>query len=234
VSDATESALEQLGFSYVSTSVSLEHTSRWELIDIPGTCYWSARSGVLAGLDHLGLSPIVVFTGHFYDFHHPSGDLKRDALDKFDRTLSWLRDLEHVRVVDMDDVASACARDWRTWKRITRCRAAFDLPYQVRRAVKWPTWLPTTGVSSALRRIQLLGFGIWSGIVLTFFLGGWAVGWTGLVPLASSSALVLAVLGGIMVVVAARRGFARQLTRAALLAVAGCVLGLSSSGCPYR
>jgi peptidoglycan/xylan/chitin deacetylase (PgdA/CDA1 family) len=234
VNDATEAALRQLGFSYVSTALELEHTSRWDLIDVPGTCYWSARSGVRSALEHLDAAPLVVLTGHFSDFHEPTGELRPTALDEFDRTVAWLSSLENVRVVGMDEASSICARDRVTWKSITRCRGAFDMPYRMRRAIRWPSWLPTTRVSASMRRIQALGLACWASIVSFFFLVGWATRLIEPTPFAGSFTVALLLLAGFIVAFAVRHHFARQMTRAALLAAAGCILGVVYGGMPYR
>jgi peptidoglycan/xylan/chitin deacetylase (PgdA/CDA1 family) len=234
VNDASETALRELGFSYVSTALELEHTSRWDLIDVPGTCYWSARSGVLSALEHLDAAPVVVLTGHFSDFHEPTGELRPTTLDTFDRTVAWLSSLENVRVVGLDQASVICARDRATWKSVTRCRGAFDMPYRMRRAIKWPSWLPTTRVSASMRRIQALGLAFWVGIVSFFFLVGWATRLIEPAPFAGSLTVALLLLAAFIVAFAVRHHFARQITRAALLAAAGCILGVVYGGMPYR
>lgn len=229
VTENTHDALVQLGFRYLSTAIELGTTSHWSLLDLPSTGFWQSRTGILKAKQHLRSSPLVVLTGHFYDFHTPDGVPREDVLRKLDDLLTGLEGDPDLQIVDMEEAVEFCSRHPTSWRRVQRSLGAFGMPYRMRMKVRWPGWLPVTGISTGLLRIQALSLLFW---LLIPFVSGLAIWlamtlltlqfpkWLGLAAGLSAMLLMLASVG---------LRFRWQGSRILTLATSGALGGIAMS-----
>lgn len=229
VSRATEPALSAAGIAYISTSIEMGETGRWSLPDIPSTSFWNNRQAIADAQANREQEPLVVLTGHFYDFHDTAGRLDQRRLEQFDEMLTWVGQQDGVQWITFDEAYRRATESGATWRNVQRCRFAWDMPHRLRMSLVWPRWLPTRRISRPLNRIRLIGLGVWVAVVL--LAGCLAFAISLLLPEARTGPVraVIAVVAVAWLMAGAWYPFNKQLVRAAALAIGGGLFGLAAN-----
>lgn len=225
VTAETEVALRDLGFTYVSTALSLEVASHWNLVDVPLTAHWMARSAVTTAAAHLTLDPVVVYAGHFTDFAQDDGSPNRRACEDFDQMLTWLRSRPDVEIVSLDQARDRCLSHSNARRAINRCRAAMGIPHRLRQRLRWPKWMPTQGLSPELAKIRRAAAMFWMAVAGFALLVG--TGFAALRPSSAPLATGTLLAAGVFSERAVRSEVRRATTRVILAVVAGTLAGSS-------